>query len=941
MKWTSGPRLPRNCLPHLAGLSFLPKQKTCTRTVRRPPSAFKEIPAMAAVPDFNAANDPDTLETQEWLEALETVLEREGPERAHYLLEQLIDKARRSGAHIPYNPNTAYINTIPPHMEARSPGDAALEERIRSYCRWNAMIMVARANKAEGDLGGHIASFASLGTLIGIGQHHFWHAPSAEHGGDLIFFQGHSSPGIYARMMLEGRLTDEQALNFRREVDGKGISSYPHPWLMPAVWQFPTVSMGLGPIQAIYQARYLKYLHARGLANTDGRKVWAFLGDGETDEPESLGSIGMASREKLDNLIFVINCNLQRLDGPVRGSGKIIQELEGEFRGAGWNVIKLVWGSYWDQLLAHDKENILLRVMEETVDGEYQNFKANDGAFVRKYFFGKHPKLLEMVSRMTDEDIWRLNRGGHDPHKIYAAYSAAVKHKGQPTVILAKTIKGYGLGKQGQAKNPTHQLKKIDLSTVREMRDRFNIPIPDDKLEELPFYIPPADSPEMKYLFERRKELGGFVPSRRREASAVPAVPPLSAFDSILKGSGEGREISTTMAFVRTLTVLVRDKEMGRRIVPIVPDEARTFGMEGMFRQLGIFASEGQKYEPVDKDQVMYYREDKQGQILEEGINEAGAFSSWIAAATAYSHSNQVTVPFYIFYSMFGMQRIGDLAWAAADQRARGFLLGATAGRTTLNGEGLQHEDGHSHIFSAVIPNCISYDPTYGYEVAVIIQDGLRRMVKEQEDVFYYITLMNENYEHPALPKGAEEGVLKGMYLLRESKSKHKARVQLLGSGTILREVEAAAELLEKDWDVAADVWSATSFTELRRDGLAAERWNLLHPEGKQKVSYVEKMLKDRPAGPVIAASDYMKTFADQIRPFVPKDRVYRVLGTDGFGRSDSRAKLRYFFEVNRYFVVIAALKALADSGEGKAKAVADAIKKYGIDPEKANPTTV
>ena len=896
---------------------------------------------MSAVPQFPAANDPDALETQEWLDALEAVLEREGPERAHYLLERLIDKARRSGAYIPFSPNTAYINTIPPHMEERSPGNVALEERIRSICRWNAMVLVAKANKSDDELGGHIASFASVGTLFGTGQQHFWHAPHEGHGGDLVYFQGHSSPGVYARSLMEGRLSQEALLNFRREVDQKGVSSYPHPWLMPDYWQFPTVSMGLGPIQAIYMARFLKYLQARGMAETANRKVWVFCGDGEMDEPESLGAIGLASREKLDNLVFIVNCNLQRLDGPVRGNGKIIQELEGEFRGAGWNVIKVIWGSYWDPLLARDKDGALLRVMEETVDGEYQNYKANDGAFVRKHFFGKHPKAAELVARMSDEDIWRLNRGGHDPHKVYAAYAAAVKHKGQPTVILAKTIKGFGLGKQGQAKNPTHQLKKIDTATIKEMRDQFAIPIPDEKLDELPFYIPPADSPEMKYLHERRKRLGGYLPQRRAKADKVPAVPALGAFDQLLKGSGEGREISTTMAFVRALTVLVRDKELGKRVVPIVPDEARTFGMEGMFRQLGIFAPEGQKYEPVDKDQVMFYREDKQGQILEEGINEAGAFSSWIAAATSYSHSNEVMVPFYIFYSMFGFQRIGDLAWAAADQRARGFLLGATAGRTTLNGEGLQHEDGHSHIFSSVIPNCVSYDPTYGYEVAVIVQDGLRRMVTNQEDVYYYITLMNENYEHPALPQGAEQGILKGMYLLRESKSKAKQRVQLLGCGTILREVEAAAALLEKDWGVAADVWSTTSFTELRRDGLAAERWNLLHPEAKPRVSYVAQALDKRPAGPVVAASDYMKTFADQIRPFIPKDRAYRVLGTDGFGRSDSRSRLRYFFEVNRCFVAVAALKALADQGEVKPKTVADAIKKYEIDPDKADPTTV
>ena len=850
---------------------------------------------MSAVPQFPAANDPDTMETQEWLDALEAVMEREGPERAHFLLQTLIDNARRSGAYLPFSANTAYLNTIPPHMEERSPGDHALEERIRSFCRWNAMVMVAKANRVEGDLGGHIASFASVGTLFGVGFNHFWHAPSEGHGGDLIYFQGHSAPGIYARAYLEGRLNEEQLLNFRRDVDGKGITSYPHPWLMPDFWQFPTVSMGLGPLQAIYQARFLKYMHARGLANTENRKVWVFCGDGEMDEPESLGAIGMAVREKLDNLVFIVNCNLQRLDGPVRGNGKIIQELEADFRGAGWNVIKLIWGSYWDPLLARDKDGALQKVMQDTVDGEYQNFKANDGAFVRKNFFGKDPRLLEMVSRMTDADIWRLNRGGHDPHKIYAAYASAVKHKGQPTVILAKTVKGYGMGKIGEGKNTTHQQKKMDIDSIRQMRDRFNIPIPDDKLEELPFYKPASDSPEMKYLLERRAALGGFLPQRRRQAHHPLTVPDLEAFEAQLKSS-EGREISTTMAFVRILTTLVRDKTLGKKIVPIVPDEARTFGMEGMFRQLGIFSQEGQKYEPVDKDQVMYYREDKAGQVLEEGINEAGAFSSWIAAATSYSTSGVNMIPFYIFYSMFGMQRIGDLAWAAADQRARGFLLGGTAGRTTLNGEGLQHEDGHSHILSSVIPNCISYDPTYAYELAVIIQNGLKRMVEKQEDVYYYITVMNENYEHPAMPKGVEEGILKGMYPLSVSKSKSKKRVQLIGSGTILREVIATVDLLEKDWGVAADVWSATSFTELRREGLAADRWNLLHPEDSPRAPYVEQCLSTR-SGPIIAASDYMKTFADQIRPFIPRDRVYRVLGTDGFGRSDTRARLRHFFE--------------------------------------------
>ncbi len=900
---------------------------------------------MSAVPDFSAANDPDALETQEWLEALEGVLEREGPERAHYLLEKLIEKARLSGAYLPYKAQTAYINTIPTHREDRSPGDHVMEERIRSFARWNALAMVARANKGEGDLGGHIASFASVGTLFGIGFNHFWHAPHEGHGGDLVYFQGHSAPGIYARAYLEGRLSEDQLLNFRREVDGKGISSYPHPWLMPDFWQFPTVSMGLGPIQAIYQARFLKYLHARGLADTSNRKVWAFCGDGEMDEPESMGAIGMASREKLDNLIFVVNCNLQRLDGPVRGNGKIIQELEGDFRGAGWNVIKLIWGGYWDPLLARDKEGILKQIMEETVDGEYQNFKANDGAFVRKHFFGKHPETLEMVSRMGDDDIWRLNRGGHDPHKIYAAYSAAVKHKNQPTVILAKTIKGYGLGKQGQAKNPTHQLKKLDIETIRGFRDRFNVPIPDDQLEQLPFYKPEADDPVMVYLQERRKALGGYLPQRRRAAEAPPTVPPLEALEQALKATPEGREISTTMAFVRILTALLRDKSLGKHIVPIVPDEARTFGMEGMFRQLGIYSSEGQKYTPVDKDQVMYYREDAAGQIIEEGINEAGAFSSWIAAATSYSNSNQVMVPFFIFYSMFGMQRVGDLAWAAGDLRARGFLLGGTAGRTTLNGEGLQHEDGHSHILSSVIPNCVSYDPTFGYELAVIIHDGLRRMVAEQEDVYYYITVMNENYPHPGLDDAekinpaAREGILKGMYLLKSGDNR-KLRVQLLGSGTILREVIAAAQLLESDWDVAADVWSCTSFTELRREGLAVERHNLLHPTEAPVKSFVQRCM-EKQQGPIIASTDYIKAFPDQIRSFLPKGRTYKVLGTDGYGRSDTRERLRHHFEVNRYWVTLAALKALADDGLIKSVLVAEAITKYGLDPDKPNPVTV
>jgi len=885
----------------------------------------------------------DDLEAREWLEALEAVLDREGPERAHYLLERLIDLARRSGANIPFSANTAYVNTIPPGLEPAHPGNLQLEERIRSYIRWNAMAMVVKANKHHpadgGDLGGHIASFASLATMIGCGQNHFWHAESEDHGGDLVYFQGHTSPGMYGRAYLEGRLTEEQLDHFRQEVGGKGLSSYPHPKLMPEFWQFPTVSMGLGPIMAIYQARFLKYLHARGIADTSKRKVWVFCGDGEMDEPESLGAISLAAREKLDNLIFVINCNLQRLDGPVRGNGKIIQELEGDFRGSGWNVIKLIWGGYWDPLLASDKEGILRRVMEESVDGEYQAYKAHDGAFVREHFFGKHPKLLEMVSRMSDEAIWRLNRGGHDPNKVYAAFEAASSHKGQPTVILAKTIKGYGMGHVGQAKNPTHQQKKLDMDSVREFRDRFNIPIPDDKLESLPYFKPADDSPEMKYLHERRKALGGYLPARRAKSDEQFKAPALEAFKAVLEPTAEGREISTTQGFVRILNQILRDKALGPRVVPILADESRTFGMEGLFRQIGIYAPEGQKYIPVDKDQVMYYREATDGQLLQEGINEAGAFSSWIAAATSYSSNNRIMIPFYIYYSMFGFQRIGDLAWAAGDMQARGFLLGGTAGRTTLNGEGLQHEDGHSHIMASLIPNCVSYDPTYAHELAVIIQNGLTRMVENQENVFYYLTVMNENYAHPGLTPGDEEGIIRGMYKLKSSgKPKDKLRVQLMGSGTILREVLAAQELLQNDWGVGSDVWSVTSFTELRRDGLDCERHRLLHPDDKQPpVPYVTRQL-EQTAGPIVVSTDYVKLFGDQIRPFVPKDRRFSVLGTDGFGRSDFRYKLREHFEVDRHFVVLAALRALADDGALPAGKVGEAIEKYGIDVNKANP---
>lgn len=887
-----------------------------------------------------AANDPDSIETQEWLDALESVLDQEGPERAHYLLERMVDLARRRGAHIPFSSNTAYVNTIPAHLGEHCPGNLELEERLRSFMRWNAMAMVVKANRADGDLGGHISSFASLANMLGIGFNHFWHAPTEHHGGDLLYIQGHSSPGVYARAFLEGRLSEEQMLNFRREVDGKGLSSYPHPKLMPDFWQFPTVSMGLGPLMAIYQARFLKYLHARQIADTAPRKVWAFCGDGEMDEPESMGAIGMAGREMLDNLIFVVNCNLQRLDGPVRGNGKIIQELEADFRGAGWNVIKVIWGPGWDDLLARDKDGILQRVMMETVDGEYQNYKAKDGAYVRQHFFGKHPKLLEMVANMSDDDIWRLTRGGHDPHKIYAGFKAAQEHKGQPTVLLVKTVKGYGMGKSGEARNTAHQTKKLDDDAIREMRDRFGIPVSDEHLHEVPFCVPAADSPEMVYLHERRKQLGGYLPQRRRKADDALKIPALSTFQAILDPTAEGREISTTQAYVRLLTMLLRDASLGPRVVPILVDEARTFGMEGLFRQIGIFSQQGQLYEPVDKDQVSYYREDKAGQILQEGINEAGAMSSWIAAATSYSTNNRVMIPFYTFYSMFGLQRIGDLAWAAGDMRARGFLLGGTAGRTTLNGEGLQHEDGHSHVLASTIPNCMPYDPTFAHEVAVIMHDGLKRMVEQQEDVFYYITLMNENYSHPGLQAGQEAGILKGMYRLKISGKTASNRVQLMGSGTILREVIAAAELLEQEWDIAADIWSAPSFTLLARDGQDAERWNMLNPTKAPRLAYVTQQLTDS-AGPIIAATDYMRTYAEQIRAFMPTGRSYKVLGTDGFGRSDTRAKLREFFEVNRYFIVIAALKSLVDAGSLDKAVVAKAIQKYGIQADKPNPVTL
>ena len=894
---------------------------------------------MSANPAGLPANDSDQEETREWLDALEAVIEHEGPERAHELIERLIALAHRAGINLPYSANTDYVNTIPADRQPRAPGDYALENRIRAYVRWNALAMVLRANKGESNLGGHIASFASAATLYDVGFQHFWHAPTDQHGGDLIFVQGHSAPGVYARAFLLGRLTEAQLDGFRQEVDGKGLPSYPHPWLLPDFWQFPTVSMGLGPLQAIYQARFMKYMHDRGLAQTAGRKVWAFMGDGEMDEPESMGAIGMAGREHLDNLVFVVNCNLQRLDGPVRGNGKIIQELEADFRGAGWNVIKVIWGGYWDALLAQDKHGYLRRRMMECVDGDYQTFKSKDGAYVREHFFNT-PELRAMVATWSDDDVWRLNRGGHDPHKVFAAYKAATEHTGQPTVILAKTIKGYGMGESGEAQNITHQQKKMGTVSLKAFRDRFKLPVSDEQLEELPYLKFAEDSPELKYMREHRQALGGYLPQRRRQVEPL-AVPPLSAFDAQLKATGAGREVSTTMAFVRILNTLLRDKTLGRRVVPIVPDESRTFGMEGMFRQYGIWNQQGQAYVPQDADQLMFYKESKDGQILQEGINEAGAMADWMAAATSYSTHGVQMIPFYIFYSMFGLQRTMDLCWAAGDSRARGFLVGGTAGRTTLNGEGLQHEDGHSHVLAATIPNCISYDPTFSYELAVIVQDGLRRMIAEQQDVFYYLTVMNENYEHPEMPAGVEADILKGMYLFRKGANSNAPRVQLLGSGVIFREAIAAADLLKNDWGVDADLWSCTSFNELARDGHNCVRHQLLHPTEPKRLCQVATKLADT-RGPVVAATDYIRMYAEQIRPFVTLDgRRYTVLGTDGFGRSDTREKLRHFFEVDRHWITIAALRSLADDGQLPLTTVSEALKKYGLDPAKPNPAGV
>ncbi|ENO91291.1 pyruvate dehydrogenase subunit E1 [Thauera sp. 28] len=887
---------------------------------------------------MSTQGDIDIRETAEWIEALEGVVANEGPARAHYLIETLIATARQEGVNIPYSATTEYINTIPAEQQPPYPGDPDMEIKLHSYIRWNAMAMVVRANKNT-NVGGHIASFASAAALYDVGFSHFWHAPSEQHDGDMIYFQGHSVPGVYARAFMLGRLSEEQMDNFRQEVGGKGISSYPHPWLMPDFWQFPTVSMGLGPLCAIYQARFMKYMASRGMIDAtraEQRKVWAFLGDGETDEVESLGAIGMAGREKLDNLVFVINCNLQRLDGPVRGNGKIIQELESGFLGAGWNVIKVIWGTAWDALFARDKKGILKQRMMELCDGEYQTFKAKDGAYVREHFFNT-PELRALVADWTDDQVWNLNRGGHDLFKIFSAYKAASEHKGQPTLILAKTIKGFGMGQAGEAMNISHQQKKMDVDAIRRFRDRFGLPVPDDKLEELPYLKFDEGSPEYKYMMQRRMDLGGFLPQRRTKAAPL-AVPALDAFAALLKASGEGRELSTTMAIVRIMNTLLKDKQIGKHIVPIVPDESRTFGMEGMFRQYGIWNQEGQKYVPEDHDQLMFYKESQTGQVLQEGINEAGAMADWIAAGTAYSVHGVQMVPFYIFYSMFGLQRTMDLCWAAADQRTRGFMIGGTAGRTTLNGEGLQHEDGHSLLMANMIPNCISYDPTFQYEVAVVVQDGMRRMFAEQEDVYYYLTVMNENYEHPEMPAGAEQDILKGLYAFRKGAAGTGPRVQLMGSGTIFREVIAAADLLKADWGVEADIWGAPSFNELARNGQDVERWNLLHPMEEPRQSHVAQKLEGA-QGPVIAATDYIRMLPEQIRPFIKGS--YVTLGTDGFGRSDTRENLRHFFEVDRHWVTLAALKALADDGVIGRDKVAAALVKYNLDPNKPNPMSV
>ncbi|MGB5866868.1 MAG: pyruvate dehydrogenase (acetyl-transferring), homodimeric type [Arcobacteraceae bacterium] len=880
--------------------------------------------------------DIDPEETQEWIEALEVIIKEEGSERAHFLLETLIDKARRNGSDIAYNPNTSYLNTIPVDQEPVMPGNRDLERKIRSIIRWNAQTMVLRASKKNLELGGHIASFQSSATLYDTAFNHFFKAPNAKDGGDLVFFQGHIAPGIYARSFVEGRFSEEQMDNFRQEAFADGLSSYPHPKLMPNYWQFPTVSMGLGPIQAIYQARFLKYLTNRGIKDCSNQTVYCYMGDGETDEPESLGAIGLAGREGLDNLVFVINCNLQRLDGPVRGNGHIIQELEGTFRGAGWEVIKVIWGRHWDALLDKDKSGKLKQLMEETVDGEYQNFKQKGGAYTREHFFNKYPETAKLVENMSDDDIWKLNRGGHDPVKVYAAYKKAQDTKGKPSVILAKTVKGYGMGESAEGKNIAHGVKKVDIDSLRQFRDRFDIPITDAELTTLPYYRPAEDSEELKYMKSRRAELGGFLPQRTPKFSAALEIPTLDKFDAILKGSGD-REISTTMAFVRVLNILVKDKAIGKRIVPIVPDEARTFGMEGMFRQLGIYANEGQKYIPQDKDQVAYYKEDKKGQVLQEGINELGAMGSWTAAATSYSVNDCPMIPFYIFYSMFGFQRTGDMCWAAGDQMARGFLVGGTSGRTTLNGEGLQHEDGHSHVIANTIPNCITYDPTYGYEVAVIVQDGINRMYGEaQENIYYYLTTLNENYVQPAMPENSAEGILKGIYKLKTVEAKNDFKVKLLGSGSILEQVRVASEVLANDYGIASEVYSVTSYNELTREAQDVERENLLNIDAEDKIPYVDQVLGHDDENIIISTTDYIKSYSEQLVPFVKGS--FKALGTDGFGRSDSRENLRSFFEVDTDFIVFTTLAQLAKNGKIEKSVVAEAMKKHNIDPTRINP---
>ena len=879
--------------------------------------------------------DVDPVESREWQDAIEDVIERDGADRAHFLLDKAVQSARAAGAKLPFSATTPYQNTISPDDEIEIPGDTEMEWRIRTINRWNAMATVVKRNKESSEYGGHIASFASSAALYDIGLNHFWRSKSAIHGGDLVFFQGHVIPGIYARSFMEGRISEDELKNFRSEVAGGGLSSYPHPWLMPDYWQFPTVSMGLGPLMAIYQARFMKYMHNRGLIDMGDRKVWAFLGDGEMDEPESLGAIHLAAREGLDNLIFVVNCNLQRLDGPVRGNSKIVQELEGNFRGSGWDVIKLLWGRGWDELLEQDTSGRLRQLMDETIDGDYQTFKSKDGAYIRKHFFGKYPETAELVKDWTDDQIWALRRGGHDPKKVYNAFKRATDAEGQPTVLLVKTVKGYGMGSAGEGQNTTHQQKKMSIEPLKQMRDRFKIPVTDAELEkDVPFVA--LNNAQKAYLAERRRELGGSFPIRHHETPPL-EIPPLTAFKGQLEATGD-REISTTMAFVRILTTLLRDKKVGKQVVPIVPDESRTFGMEGLFRSVGIYNPKGQQYTPEDREQMSYYKESESGQVLQEGINEAGAMADWIAAATSYSTHGVPMIPFYIYYSMFGFQRIGDLAWAAGDSRARGFMLGGTAGRTTLNGEGLQHEDGHSHLLAATIPNCISYDPTFSYEVAVIVQHGLQRMFADQEDVFFYLTLMNENYSHPEMPMGAEEGIIKGLYRMKKIASPAKKHVNLMGSGTILVQAIMAAKLLEDDFGVTSDIWSATSFNELARDWQDCARHNRLNPFAEERVPYATQVLANA-SGPIIVATDYMKNYAEQIRGAV--SNRFTVLGTDGFGRSDSRVNLRRFFEVDANHIAAAAMVDLWREGVVSDKDLEAALKKYDIDGGKPNPRLV